>query len=671
MNRKRRRLMQGIDSNISNSHPQQQRNWKPTALQQKFLNALEHEQRRSISIRELCRKAGVSWKSYDRVRHDEHFMAAVQGLGITVGLQHLGPLSESIHTPTPAEQRLLDVLQEEQRPSISIRELCQKAGVDRSIWYWAIRKPHFVASVAVVKVKVGHYGISHINTSLAPNPEEELEKDIWDLRRLKSDYPKHHSPSDFKVDFTWIGNPVLLRQIKSYFRHHLRWKPKTFAREAWCLKHFFQHLSPEDHIGTLDRTLIEELLPKIMQLPPQTACTCLHRAKAMLDYMATSPAWTDIRPQSFLIWSEDIPSKPATLPRPIPPNVLHEFDMLLEQAIQAIQTSQEIPILSSVYWDAILILRRTGMRFEDLAHLKAPDTQGRNGCLDQDPDGYWWIRLHHKISKMGQAYRIPTKMSDGVVEAIRRQQERIKDIPDHFGEHYLFRTEKGVLTYGSFWNALTNLAPHLMHEGAPYSIAPHQFRHTLATDMIEQGVDIYTVKEFLGHASLAMTERYVKVYLTTLKAKYDAYRLKMQQTYASEIITDQVHVTQLANESDGGWVDGKVGKLYVSPLPNGIGNCAHLAMLDPCPTPPHCPTCMHLRASKCHLPVWENKARNLLITVEVLRSNPRFARAQQKHEQELAHTEKVIETIKQEGFWNGDIHNFPSRHQLVREEKGS
>jgi len=61
------------------------------------------------------------------------------------------------------------------------------------------------------------------------------------------------------------------------------------------------------------------------------------------------------------------------------------------------------------------------MRFEDLAHLKAPDEYGRNGCLDQDSDGYWWIRIDHTNTKMGKDHRIPTREVDGVIDAIRRQ----------------------------------------------------------------------------------------------------------------------------------------------------------------------------------------------------------------------------------------------------------
>jgi integrase len=70
--------------------------------------------------------------------------------------------------------------------------------------------------------------------------------------------------------------------------------------------------------------------------------------------------------------------------------------------------------------------------------------------------------------------------------------------------------------------------------------------------MIEQGIDIYTIKEFLGHTSLAMTERYVKVYLSSLKAKYDTYRAKQQQTYASKMIETQIQVTQIEDDVDGG-----------------------------------------------------------------------------------------------------------------------
>jgi hypothetical protein len=73
---------------------------------------------------------------------------------------------------------------------------------------------------------------------------------------------------------------------------------------------------------------------------------------------------------------------------PFPPDVLDQFDPLLDQAAKAMKEGREPPILAPMLWDALLILRHTGMRFEDVAHLKAPNAHGKKGCLDQDSESY-------------------------------------------------------------------------------------------------------------------------------------------------------------------------------------------------------------------------------------------------------------------------------------------
>ena len=77
--------------------------------------------------------------------------------------------------------------------------------------------------------------------------------------------------------------------------------------------------------------------------------------------MINSPVWPGPRPPRFLIWKEDIPRSPEALPRPIPPDVLEQFDHLLEQAVEAIGEERQPALLHARYWDAILILHRTGM----------------------------------------------------------------------------------------------------------------------------------------------------------------------------------------------------------------------------------------------------------------------------------------------------------------------
>lgn len=51
--------------------------------------------------------------------------------------------------------------------------------------------------------------------------------------------------------------------------------------------------------------------------------------------------------------------------------------------------------------------------------------------------------------------------------------------------------------------------------------SPHVLRHTLATDLLNGGTDLYSIKELLGHASLAATQVYTHNSIEKLKNVYN------------------------------------------------------------------------------------------------------------------------------------------------------
>jgi hypothetical protein len=311
-----------------------------TLPQQRLLAVLQHKEHRYASIAKICRLAGYAGNTlwYEAMK-DERFVAVIRALGIKRSPDDLKRW----------QQQLLEVVQHPENRNKSGAQICRLAGYkDHGIWQRAMKDRRFVAERESLGVTIRkHHLPSHLEVEPVTNVEEELAKDVWDLRRLKHDYPKHVAPTTYEVDFSWIINPVLREQVKRYFRLRLTgWRAGTFKRALYHLK-------------------------------------------------------------TVLIL--------------LPPDVLDQFDPLLEQAEQAMKEGQEPSILAPIFWDALLILRHTGMRFEDLAHLKAPDEHGRNGCLDQDSEGYWWLRIEYVNTKMGRDHRIPTRKADGVIDAIRRK----------------------------------------------------------------------------------------------------------------------------------------------------------------------------------------------------------------------------------------------------------
>ncbi|RKR09142.1 integrase/recombinase XerC [Flavobacterium sp. 90] len=94
----------------------------------------------------------------------------------------------------------------------------------------------------------------------------------------------------------------------------------------------------------------------------------------------------------------------------------------------------------------------------------------------------------------------------------RSQLEKIVD------DEYFFISRKGLKLSESFVYRLINSYFSRVSEKVKKS--PHVLRHTFATHLLNNGADLNSVKELLGHSSLASTQVYTHNSLAELKKVY-------------------------------------------------------------------------------------------------------------------------------------------------------
>lgn len=142
----------------------------------------------------------------------------------------------------------------------------------------------------------------------------------------------------------------------------------------------------------------------------------------------------------------------------------------------------------------------TGLRVSELASLNRDQLKIKSDTDELE------LAISGKGSKIRSVY-----FSKRALKALRAYLEARKDLDEalfiNFNSGGL-KQESRRLSVKSIENVVKK---YVLIAGLPIMATPHTLRHSFATDLLNQGVDLRTVQEFLGHRNIVTTQIYTHV----------------------------------------------------------------------------------------------------------------------------------------------------------------
>jgi integrase/recombinase XerD len=209
-------------------------------------------------------------------------------------------------------------------------------------------------------------------------------------------------------------------------------------------------------------------------------------------------------------------SRSRDLPRTVPKDALGKL-FQSAYALQAGASPGSAAHFSATRDIAVLeMLFSTGIRVSELCHLLS-----RNVDLESQ---------QILVLGKGKRERVIPLCDRSALSALRRYQRCCAAHLRPEAPFFLNRDKRPL----SDQSVRQIIRKHQRLASIPGRMTPHMFRHTIATLLLENGVDIRNIQTLLGHSSLAVTEIYTHV---SLSAQREALKhhpratLKMEGTY--------------------------------------------------------------------------------------------------------------------------------------------
>ena len=181
----------------------------------------------------------------------------------------------------------------------------------------------------------------------------------------------------------------------------------------------------------------------------------------------------------------------SVLPRTIPRD---EIEKLLNYMYSSLTRQREFNYQYAIRDIAVVeIFFATGARVYEISNIQINCVNLNSGTI--------------KIMGKGGKERIIQVCDSAVLDLLRKYYKLNKELIKKSG--YFFVNQRGERY--SEQSIRIMIKKYTKLSGIERNITPHMFRHSFATYLIEEGVDVSCVQQILGHSSIKTTQIYIHI----------------------------------------------------------------------------------------------------------------------------------------------------------------
>ena len=290
----------------------------------------------------------------------------------------------------------------------------------------------------------------------------------------------------------------IVKEYASYLLYQKNYSKKTIDSYTRDINKFLDFMNNENYtLNSVDSTLIRNFLAHetLDGISKRSNARRVIALRQFYEYLVKNN-YVEFNPFIFI----STPKLDKKLPEFM---YLEEINNLFEL------NSQRKDFLMHRDQAIIELLFSSGLRVSELVNLTLQDLNLKE-------------RMMRIVGKGNKERIVPFSLKTQKTLSVYLENTRkqlISDSGNMIGTNYVFLNSRGE-------KLTTRGVEYILQEienktGVTLSLHPHKFRHSFATHLLNQGLDLRTIQELMGHSSLSSTQVYTHVSNQKMHDEYE------------------------------------------------------------------------------------------------------------------------------------------------------